>query len=146
MLPRKRHKPEEIVTKLRQVDVLVARGKSVADAVRSIGVGEAHCRWQQEDGELKTGQVKRRKELAAENTRLWIGMHCCEPFVGQGRPHDLGMIAVGCELIAVTDRRHRLRRAGGTLAGGWSRAAQGRAYQPALPPLEESPPACPSLA
>jgi putative transposase len=39
-MPRKRHTPEEIVTKLRQVDVLVAQGRSVADAVRSIGVTE----------------------------------------------------------------------------------------------------------
>jgi putative transposase len=39
-MPRKRHKPEEIVAKLRQVDVLVSQGQSVADAVRSIGVTE----------------------------------------------------------------------------------------------------------
>ena len=39
-MPRKRHKPEEIVAKLRQGDVLVARGTSVADAIRSIGVTE----------------------------------------------------------------------------------------------------------
>lgn len=37
-MPRKRHKPEEIVAKLRQVDVMTAQGHSVADAVRSIGV------------------------------------------------------------------------------------------------------------
>jgi putative transposase len=36
-MPRKRHKPEEIVAKLRQVDVLVSKGQSVADAVRAIG-------------------------------------------------------------------------------------------------------------
>ncbi len=40
-MPRKRHKPEEIVAKLRQVDVLVSQGKSVADAVRDIGVTES---------------------------------------------------------------------------------------------------------
>ncbi len=39
-MPRKRHKPEEIVAKLRQVDVLVSQGQSVADLVRSIGVTE----------------------------------------------------------------------------------------------------------
>lgn len=39
-MPRKRHKPEEIVAKLRQVDVLTAQGQSVADAIRSIGVSE----------------------------------------------------------------------------------------------------------
>jgi putative transposase len=53
-MPRKRHKPEEIVAKLRQVDVLVAQGQSVADAVRSIGVTEVtYYRWRQEFGGLK---------------------------------------------------------------------------------------------
>ena len=42
-MPRKRHKPEEIVTKLRQVDVLVSQGQSVADAIRQIGVTEVVC-------------------------------------------------------------------------------------------------------
>ena len=42
-MSRKRHKPEEIVSKLRQVDVLVAQGTPVADAVRSIGVTEVSC-------------------------------------------------------------------------------------------------------
>ena len=45
-MPRKRHKPEEIVTKLRQVDVLTSQGKSVAAAIRSIGVTEVtYYRW-----------------------------------------------------------------------------------------------------
>ncbi len=39
-MPKKRHKPEEIVAKLRQVDVLVSQGQSVADAIRSIGLTE----------------------------------------------------------------------------------------------------------
>ena len=39
-MPSKRHHPEEIVAKLRQVDVLTSQGQSVADAVRSIGVTE----------------------------------------------------------------------------------------------------------
>jgi transposase-like protein len=70
-MPRKRHKPEEIVTKLRQVDVLVSQGKSVADAVRAIGVTPVtYSRWKQEFGGLKTDQVKRLKELEQENARL----------------------------------------------------------------------------
>jgi transposase-like protein len=69
-MPRKRHKPEEIVAKLRQVDVLVSQGKSVADAVRKIGVTEVtYYRWRQEFGGLKSDQVKRMKDLEAENTR-----------------------------------------------------------------------------
>ncbi len=70
-MPRKRHKPEEIVAKLRQVDVLVSQGKSVADAVRDIGVTEVtYYRWRQEFGGLKSDQVKRMKDLEAENARL----------------------------------------------------------------------------
>jgi hypothetical protein len=42
-MPRKHHKPEEIAAKLRQVDVLTSQGKSVADAIRAIGVTEVTC-------------------------------------------------------------------------------------------------------
>ena len=70
-MPQKKHKPEEIVAKLRQVDVMVSQGQPVADAVRSIGVTEVtYYRWRQEFGGLKLDQVKRLKELEAENTRL----------------------------------------------------------------------------
>ena len=70
-MPMKRHKPEEIVTKLRQVDVLTGQGQRVADAVRAIGVTEVtYYRWRQEYGGLKTGQVRRMKELEIENQRL----------------------------------------------------------------------------
>jgi putative transposase len=68
---RQRHKPEEIVAKLRQVDVLTAQGASVAEAVRSIGVSEVtYYRWRQEYGGLKSDQVRRMKELEKENQRL----------------------------------------------------------------------------
>jgi putative transposase len=70
-MPNKRHKPEEIVAKLRQVDVLTAQGKAVADAIRSIGVTEVtYYRWKNEYGGLKTDQIKRLKELEQENARL----------------------------------------------------------------------------
>ena len=70
-MTRKRHKPEEIVAKLRQVDVLVSQGGSVADAIRSIGVTEVtYYRWRQEFGGLKSDQVKRLKDLETENLRL----------------------------------------------------------------------------
>ncbi len=66
-----RHKAEEIVTKLRQVDVLNAQGKSMAEAIRSIGVTEVtYYRWRSEYGGLKGDQVKRLRELEAENARL----------------------------------------------------------------------------
>ena len=70
-MPKKRHKPEEIVSKLRQVDVLTSQGASVADAIRQIGVTEVtYYRWRNEYGGLKTDQVRRIKELEKENQRL----------------------------------------------------------------------------
>ena len=70
-MPGKRHKPEEIVAKLRQVDVLTSQGQSVADAIRSIGVTEVtYYRWRSEYGGMKLDQVKRLKELEVENARL----------------------------------------------------------------------------
>ena len=70
-MPQKKHKPEEIVAKLRQVDVLVSQGQSVAEAVRSISVTQfTYYRWRKEFGGLKTDQVKRLNELEKENERL----------------------------------------------------------------------------
>jgi putative transposase len=70
-MARKRYKPEEIVAKLRQVDVLTSQGASVADAIRQIGVSEVtYYRWRQEYGGLKSDQVKRLKDLETENARL----------------------------------------------------------------------------
>ncbi len=70
-MARKRYKPEVIVAKLRQVDVLVSQGQSVVDAVRSIGVTDVtYYRWRSEFGGLKTDQVKRMKELEVENQLL----------------------------------------------------------------------------
>jgi transposase-like protein len=70
-MARKRHTAEEIVAKLRQVDVLMAQGRPVADAVRAIGVTEVtYYRWRNEYGGLRGDQVKRLKELETENGRL----------------------------------------------------------------------------
>ncbi len=68
---RKHHKPEEIVAKLRQVEVLSGQGKSMAEAVRAIGVTEpTFYRWRAEYGGLKLDQVRRLKLLEQENGRL----------------------------------------------------------------------------
>ena len=70
-MAKKHHKPEEIVAKLRQVDVLVSQGQPVVDAIRQIGVSEVtYYRWRQEYGGLKLDQVRRLKELETENSRL----------------------------------------------------------------------------
>jgi len=67
----KKHKLEEVVAKLRQVDVLVSQGRSVADSIRAIGVTEVtYDRWRKEFGGLKSDQVRRMKQLETENQRL----------------------------------------------------------------------------
>lgn len=71
MAKQKRHSPEEIVAKLRQVDVLTGQGKTIAEAIRAIAVTEAtYYRWRAEYGGLKLDQVRRLKDLEVENARL----------------------------------------------------------------------------
>lgn len=66
-----REKPEDIVLKLRQVEVLQGQGKSVFDAVRQLGVTvQTYYRWRREYGGMSRDQLKRLKELEAENQRL----------------------------------------------------------------------------
>ena len=68
---KKRHTAEEIVSKLRQVDVLTAQGRTVAESIRQIGVTEVtYYRWRSEYGGLKSDQIKRMKELEMDNARL----------------------------------------------------------------------------
>src|SRR3712207_5849405 len=68
---RKRHTPEEIIGKLCEAEVLLAQGRSVAEAARAIGVTEqSYYRWRKEFGGLKLDQAKRLKELERENARL----------------------------------------------------------------------------
>jgi len=67
----KREKPEEIVLKLRQVEVLQGQGSLIADAVRQIGVTQqTYYRWRKEYGGMSRDQLKRLKELETENQRL----------------------------------------------------------------------------
>src|SRR6516225_3409841 len=69
-MPRKRHKPEEITAKLQQVDVLVARGWSIADAARQVGITESrYYRWREERGALKRDELEKPKELAHEGPK-----------------------------------------------------------------------------
>lgn len=67
----KREKPEDIVLKLRQVEVLQGQGQSVSAAVRQIGVTvQTYYRWRKEYGGMNRDQLKRLKELETENQRL----------------------------------------------------------------------------
>jgi len=70
-MPGKGHSPENILNKLRQVEVSVANGKSVAQAIRDISVSEnTYYRWRQEYGGLNLDQPRRLKKLERENARL----------------------------------------------------------------------------
>ena len=70
-MPRKGHKPEQVLNKLRQVEVAVAGGKSVSQAVREIEViDHTYYRWRREYGGLNLDQARRLKKLEQENARL----------------------------------------------------------------------------
>ena len=70
-MSRKRFKPEEIVNKLREADVLLSQGKSIAQACKQVGItDQTYYRWRREYGGMKTDQAKRLKELERENARL----------------------------------------------------------------------------
>ena len=70
-MPSKKHKPEEIIGKLREVEIVLAQGASTAEACRRIAVSEqTYYRWRKEYGGLKTDQARRMKDLEKENQRL----------------------------------------------------------------------------
>ena len=67
----KRHRPEEIVTKLRQVEVLVGQGMSRIDAIREVQITEqTFYRWRKQYGGMGTVQLRELKRLQKENERL----------------------------------------------------------------------------
>jgi transposase-like protein len=68
---RKRHRPEEVVAKLRQADEALAKGTPIAEVARSLGVSEVTLnRWRAEYGVVDRDAVRRMKELEKENARL----------------------------------------------------------------------------
>ena len=70
-MPRKGHSPEQVLNKLRQVEVAVAGGKSVGVAVREVDVTDhTYYRWRREYGGLNLDQARRLKKLEQENARL----------------------------------------------------------------------------
>ena len=70
-MPRKRHTPEQVIHKLREAEVALAQGSTVAEASRQIWVPEqTFYRWCNEYGGLRIDHVKRLKRLESENTRL----------------------------------------------------------------------------
>ena len=67
----RRHQPEEVIGKLRDAEIVLSQGGSVADASRRIGITQpTYYRWRKEFGGLKMDQARRMKELERENARL----------------------------------------------------------------------------
>jgi transposase-like protein len=67
----KRHKPEEIIGKLRGAEIVLAQGGTKPDACRRITVAQqTYYRWRKEYGDLKTDEARRMKDLGKENLRL----------------------------------------------------------------------------
>ena len=70
-MSRKTYRPEEIIAKLREAEVLLGQGQKVAEVVKTLGVHEVtYYRWRREYGGLNVSQARRLKELERENARL----------------------------------------------------------------------------
>ena len=68
---RKMYKPEEIIGKLREAEILLGQGHTVGEASRKLGISEyTYYRWRKEYGGLRIEQAKRLKEIERENARL----------------------------------------------------------------------------
>lgn len=70
-MARKRFTSEQIITHLRQVEILVSEGKTTVEACRQLGITEqTFYRWRKEYGGMEVEQIKRLKALEQENARL----------------------------------------------------------------------------
>jgi putative transposase len=70
-MAKKRHTAEQIISKLREAEILLAKGTKLPQVCRKLGVTEqTYYRWRKEYGGVRTDQVKRFKEMEKENTRL----------------------------------------------------------------------------
>lgn len=70
-MAKRKHNAEEIIHKLREADVVLGQGKSIAEACKQLGItGQTYFRWRKLYGGLRVDQAKRLKELEAENARL----------------------------------------------------------------------------
>ncbi len=70
-MSKKRYRPEEIISKLREADVLISQGKKVVEVIKALGVTDVtYYRWRQEYGGMSVPQAKRLKELEKEDERL----------------------------------------------------------------------------
>ena len=81
-MTRRSHRPEQIIKKLREIEVLLSQGSTVGKAAREIGVTEqTYYRWQREYGGMPIDAVKRLKEPEPAILIIWLGHG--EPFLNQ---------------------------------------------------------------
>jgi transposase-like protein len=70
-MPKRTYRPEEIIIKLREAEMRLSQGATVAEVIRSLGISEVtYYRWRKEFGGMQVEQAKRLKELEKENARL----------------------------------------------------------------------------
>jgi len=70
-MPRKAFKPEQIIGKLREAEVMLSQGATVGEASRQLGITEqTYYRWRREYGGMRVEQARRLQELEKENARL----------------------------------------------------------------------------
>ena len=70
-MPRNRFSPEQVISKLREAEVLLSQGKTTTEVCRALNVSEqTYYRWRKEYGGMGTEQARRLKELEKENARL----------------------------------------------------------------------------
>ena len=70
-MSKKRFTPEDIISKLREAEILLSQGQPVEAMLRKIGVtGQTYYRWRKEYGGMRVSQAKRLKEVEKENARL----------------------------------------------------------------------------
>ena len=103
----KRHKPEEIVSKLRQVDVLVGQGQTRIDAIHQVQITEqTYYRWRKQYGGMGTDQLKELKRLQKENERL---RRVCLTSAPPRQIEDFALGSIfGSPLPSPTELVHRL--------------------------------------
>jgi putative transposase len=70
-MPQRKYTPEQIISELREAEVLISQGQTVGQACKSPGVSDqTYYRWRKEYGGMRTSQVRRLKDLERENARL----------------------------------------------------------------------------
>ena len=92
-MPRKVFKPEQIINKLREAEVLLSQGVTVGEVARKLNVTEqTYYRWRKEYGGMQTAQIKRLKDVERENGLLRVSSNHGSFKAGMfsGQPHASG--------------------------------------------------------